>query len=101
MRYYNRQGARICQRYWGELQNDNAYRVVARFEKMGQYFISTVWLGLDHNWWSPGNPPIIFETMVFGGPLDQEQDRYSTEEAALAGHRAMIEKTERLKKDAE
>jgi hypothetical protein len=30
--------------------------------------------------------PIIFETMVFGGPLDQEQWRYATKEAALAGH---------------
>jgi hypothetical protein len=49
--------------------------------------ISTVWLGLNHNFSGLG-PPLIFETMLFG--LDEEVDeyqwRYSTKEAALAGH---------------
>jgi hypothetical protein len=47
--------------------------------------VSTVWLGLDHNWW-PDRPPLIFETMIFGGKLDLEVWRYSTEEQAVAGH---------------
>jgi hypothetical protein len=47
--------------------------------------VSTVWLGLDHNWW-PDRAPLIFETMIFGGKLDLECWRYSTEEQALAGH---------------
>jgi hypothetical protein len=46
--------------------------------------VSTVWLGLDHRF--DEGPPLIFETMIFGGPHDQYCDRYSTEEAALAGH---------------
>jgi hypothetical protein len=46
--------------------------------------ISTVFLGLDHQWGD--GPPLIFETMVFGGRFDQSQERYPTEEAALAGH---------------
>lgn len=46
--------------------------------------VSTVWAGLNHRFGE--GPPLIFETMIFGGPHDQYQERYSTEEAALAGH---------------
>lgn len=38
--------------------------------------VSTVFLGLDHNW---GNgPPILFETMIFGGEHDDYQTRCAT-----------------------
>lgn len=53
--------------------------------------VSTVFLGLDHNWTNQG-APIVFETMVFGGPFDQEQERYSTWAEAEAGHRLWVEK---------
>lgn len=52
--------------------------------------VSTVFLGLDHSWSGP--PPLLFETMVFGGTLDQEQVRYSTWDEAEAGHAAMVAK---------
>jgi hypothetical protein len=59
-------------------------------EMIGDVRISTVFLGLDHSF---GNgPPLLFETMVFGGPLDQESDRYETWDEAEAGHRAMVER---------
>lgn len=51
--------------------------------------VSTVFLGLDHDWGNKG-PPILFETMVFGGPLDQEIERYATLEEAKAGHAKMV-----------
>lgn len=35
--------------------------------------LSTVWLGLDHNWSETG-PPLIFETMLFA-PADHYGDR--------------------------
>lgn len=47
--------------------------------------VSTVFLGLDHNYSGEG-PPLLFETMIFGGKLDGGQWRYSTREEALAGH---------------
>ena len=47
--------------------------------------ISTVWLGIDHGFSDQG-PPIIFETMIFGGEYDQHCWRYPTKEPALAGH---------------
>ncbi len=49
--------------------------------------ISTVFLGIDHSFGA--GPPLLFETMVFGGPLDMKQERYSTWDQALAGHKAM------------
>jgi len=36
--------------------------------------ISTVFLGIDHSF-SGSKEPLLFETMVFGGPLDQKMDR--------------------------
>jgi hypothetical protein len=58
-------------------------------DHVGDVWISTVWLGLNHSYLGDG-PPIIFETMVFGGNLDQEQWRYSTPEQARAGHAAAV-----------
>ena len=52
--------------------------------------VSTVFLGIDHQWGD--GPPILWETMVFGGELDQEQERYHTREEAQDGHQAMIER---------
>lgn len=47
--------------------------------------VSTVFLGLDHRFGDNG-PPLVFETMIFGGPQDSYQERYSTWEEAEAGH---------------
>lgn len=62
---------------------------VVRQDELGEVRVSTVFLGIDHNFWGHG-PPLIFETMVFGGPSDQYQQRYSTEAAALAGHDQVV-----------
>jgi len=46
--------------------------------------VSTVFLGMDHQW---GNgPPLLFETMVFGGEHDGMMDRYTTWDEAVEGH---------------
>jgi len=47
--------------------------------------ISTVFLGIDHNFCEEG-PPILFETMVFGGKFDGTQQRYPTWDEAVQGH---------------
>jgi hypothetical protein len=70
---------------WYEKQD----RRVAK-DTVGDVEISTVFLGLDHAWGE--SLPMIFETMVFGGELDQEQVRYSTWEQAEVGHRAMVKR---------
>ena len=66
---------------------ETANRHVAQDERDGVR-VSTVFLGLDHRFGVDG-PPILFETMIFGGPHDQDQDRYSTWEEAEAGHAEM------------
>jgi len=61
-------------------------------DKIGDVRVSTVFLGIDHAF--VGGEPILWETMVFGGPLDQEQDRYHTREVAVAGHNAMLQRVQ-------
>jgi hypothetical protein len=51
--------------------------------------VSTTFLGLNHNWGS--GPPILWETMVFGGPEDLWQERYASKAEALQGHRDKVE----------
>jgi len=50
--------------------------------------VSTVFLGLNHQWGE--GPPLIYQTMVSGGSLDQAQERYSSREDALIGHIAWV-----------
>jgi hypothetical protein len=65
-------------------------RIVKR-EYVGPYHVSTVFLGIDHNFAMEG-PPILFETMIFcdGADLDY-QDRCSTWAEALEMHRRGVE----------
>lgn len=46
--------------------------------------VSTVFLGLDHSF--GGGAPVLFETMIFGGPLSGECWRYRTYAEAERGH---------------
>ncbi|HMF88292.1 MAG TPA: hypothetical protein VK575_09445 [Gemmatimonadaceae bacterium] len=59
--------------------------------------VSTVFLGVDHRFSSKG-PPLLFETMVFGGPLDQQCWRYSSWDDAETGHAAAVRKCKNLLK---
>ena len=54
-------------------------------DDIGSARVSTVFLALDHNWRATGDP-ILFETMVFGGPLDGEQWRCATYSEAERQH---------------
>lgn len=67
---------------WGQWM-ESADRTVARDEYNGVQ-VSTVFLGLDHSFGR--GEPVLWETMVFGGPLDQEQQRYTSRVAAVEGH---------------
>lgn len=84
--YYNAQKYPRGQAKWGTEQR------VGR-TNLGDFLVSTVWLfGIDHG--HGEGPPLIFETMVFGEPYDQELQRYSTEEQAMRGH---LETVDRLR----
>lgn len=51
--------------------------------------VSTVFLGTDMG--SFDGPPILFESMVFGGPLDGQCYRYCTWDEAVAGHKVLTD----------
>lgn len=67
---------------WARFVDADENRLVAR-DVIGDARVSTVFLGLNHGF---GGPALWFETMVFGGPRDGEQERYATWEEAVAGH---------------
>lgn len=69
---------------------ESADRVVAQ-NQIGPYWISTVFVGVDHRHFGDG-PPIVFETMVFADGDPGEQYRYCTWTEAEAGHEAMAAK---------
>ena len=60
-------------------------------DEIGDVRVSTVFLGVDHQF-NLGGPPLLYETMVFGGTLDEEMRRYPTRAAALKGHARMVKR---------
>jgi len=62
---------------------ETAERHVADTE-VGDARVSTVFLGTAHSFGY--GPPLLFETMIFGGKYDDYQRRYCTWEEAEQGH---------------
>jgi hypothetical protein len=58
-------------------------------EVSDEIHVSTVWLGMNHQW-DPDGPPLFWETMVFGGEHDEDQWRYSSRESALDHHERIV-----------
>ena len=76
--------------YQWAIQFDTSNRHVAQDEIADGVKVSTVFLGLDHQYGD--GPPLLFETLVFEGTLDGEMMRYSTWEEAEIGHKEMVER---------
>lgn len=55
----------------------------------GAVRVSTVFLGMNHQFGE--GPPLLFETMVFGGERDERVERYATWAEAEAGHEKMCQ----------
>lgn len=85
--FYDRDGQPTDHDDWARAFEDQAGRQIGR-DQVGDALVSTVWLGLNHN--RAVGPPLIFETLIFGGPSDGDMWRYSTEEEALEGHRQAV-----------
>lgn len=93
--FYDRQGKPITLFQFGELHKDTDYLRVGH-DQIGDFEVSTAWLGANHNFSQKTTPPLIFETMIFrdsGGPndFDNYQERYETEAKAIAGHQKAIQ----------
>lgn len=90
---------------WGQDFEDFRGRSIGSDHLWNGLHVSTVWLGLNHRYGSPG-PPLIFETMVFDDLNTQSyeilghwrqsspeiyMDRYATLQEAEEGHRQVVE----------
>lgn len=73
---------------WAERFKGIENRVVAKTEINAHCDVSTVFLGLDHSFGQ--GDPVLFETMIFGGPLDRERDRYTSWADAERGHEEAV-----------
>lgn len=101
-KYYDRDSKPIPMCAWAVLFEDRMDYGRVRATDVGKWWISTVWLGMDHNW-NPNGPPLIFETMIFwhgeeGAEPDHDryQARYSTEKQARRGHAQAVREYRKL-----
>lgn len=96
-KFADKDGNPINSQQWSILQQDDDYKIIKQetHEIDGvSYFISTVWLGLDHAFF-PSPDLHIFETMVFSPDnqvTDYYMERYSTLQQAIDGHQKVVEK---------
>ena len=94
IRHYDREGRPMSTLEWASKFEDLEYKRIAWTQISPEVHVSTVWMGLDHNFSGEG-PPVIFESMAFlehGKPFPTEIDseRYSTEAEARVGHERMV-----------
>jgi hypothetical protein len=68
---------------WGKFFETSDRRVA--YEDRGEIRVSTVFLGINHQYGD--GPPLLFETMIFGGEHDGWQERCSTWIEAEAMHK--------------
>jgi hypothetical protein len=96
---------------WGKWFENTPRRLIGQEDVVGPdnktYWVSTVFLGLDHSF-GPSGPPLLFETMVFerhepcvvemlGIEYTSDKDevyvrRYATLAQATAGHERAIQR---------
>lgn len=76
---------------WGQWLEDNTARLIVKKTQIGESEVLTVFLGLDHSFRGEAGP-LIYDTLVFGGSLADEMERYSTREEASQGHDKMCER---------
>ena len=82
---------------WGRAFGDGDSRRVAETQ-VGDVWVSTIFMGLDHNYSRQG-PPILFETMAFVGGVSADYvgfARYATWDEAERGHADAVADVESL-----
>ena len=71
---------------WFDRSSRDGTRILAQ-DRDEDLLISTVFLGLDHGFPPEDSLPVLWETMIFGGQHHEYQERYTSRDDALAGHR--------------
>ena len=86
--YYDKEGNKISNEEWGTKWVDQSYKRIGG-DQVGKYWVSTVWLGLNHAH-RPGQI-LIFESMILDeGGVDVYCQRYKTEAEAILGHQQAL-----------
>ncbi len=76
---------------WFETAQSDIARMTCYTELTDDVHVSTVFLSIDHRFDGNG-APILYETMVFGGPLSDSQERYTTRQEARLGHEQWVQR---------
>jgi hypothetical protein len=97
--FFDRNGKRMSLMQWAKAHDDPGYRVLGS-HTVGNLWVSTVWLGIDHDFMNmfrdPPAPPLIFESAIFVVPEGDdnwqslELRRYRTEHEAMIGHTDLV-----------
>lgn len=81
---------------WGKWFEEADRRVAV--DEIDDVRVSTVFLGIDHNFECVG-PPVLWETMAFGLPDEDEVcERYTSKADALEGHKRICDQVRELGK---
>lgn len=79
-------------KWFGQTYKDGTHWIAN--SKLRGMTISTIFLGIDHGF-SLG-PPILFETMIFGGYYNDYQERCCTYDQAMAQHVRVVQLVKNL-----
>jgi len=84
--YFDWGGARITEEAWATIraEGNRLCRTV-----VGPAAVSTVWLGYHPG--IPSDPPLIFETMIFGGDYDCREWAHATRREAEENHLRIVQ----------
>jgi hypothetical protein len=83
---------------WAKLFENTEARIIGQSRTLYGEKLSTVWLGLDHNFFE-GGPPLIFETMLFA-PRDRDLYRRVLRQLASREERSEEDNARLIASDA-
>lgn len=84
-KYYDFHGYEISRDEWIKaFENIDARRVGSNWLGSSQYWVSTVWTGIDYNY--EKGKPLIYETVVFYGDDDIYRSNHANWDEAERGH---------------
>jgi hypothetical protein len=88
---WDRDGTPISLEAFERLRYETPGYFRVALDRVGDAQVSTVWTGLALPLFAEDcDRPLIFETMIFGGPYSDYLWRYVTEVEALTGHFAVV-----------
>ena len=91
--YYLRDGTPTDADTWRGLQGDASYAQVEKTTLPNGRWISTIWLGIQHEGEASADAPELFESVVFDADTQQPLAtvRHATEREARAAHERLVE----------